>query len=55
MVSIILENAGGGGSTAAPIARQIMDYALLHQTEATAPLPVEERAPPETEAEELSE
>ncbi|MDD2168597.1 penicillin-binding protein 2 [Glaesserella parasuis] len=55
VVSIILENAGGGGSTAAPIARQIMDYALLHQTEATAPLPVEERAPPETEAEELSE
>lgn len=53
VVSIILENAGGGGSTAAPIARQIMDYALLHQTEATAPLPVEEREPPE--AEELSE
>ena len=25
-LSIVLENAGGGGSQAAPIARKIMDY-----------------------------
>ncbi len=28
VVALILENAGGGGSAAAPVARQIMDYAL---------------------------
>ena len=28
IVSIILENAGGGGSTAAPVVRKIMDFAL---------------------------
>ncbi|EFX92909.1 penicillin-binding protein 2 [Actinobacillus ureae ATCC 25976] len=27
-VAIILENAGGGGSNAAPVARQVMDFAL---------------------------
>lgn len=30
VVSVILENAGGGGSTAAPMARKIMDQMLLH-------------------------
>lgn len=28
VVALILENAGGGGSAAAPVARQIMDYVL---------------------------
>ena len=28
-VSVIVENGGHGGSTAAPIARQLMDYYLL--------------------------
>ncbi|QDJ13158.1 penicillin-binding protein 2 [Mergibacter septicus] len=32
VVSIILENAGGGSSNAAPIVRQIMDYYFNHQT-----------------------
>lgn len=27
-MAIILENAGGGGANAAPVARQIMDFAL---------------------------
>ena len=27
-VMVALENAGGGGSNAAPIARQVMDYVL---------------------------
>lgn len=30
VVSVILENAGGGGSTAAPLARKVMDYTLRH-------------------------
>lgn len=30
VVSVILENAGGGGSTAAPMARRVMDYTLRH-------------------------
>lgn len=30
VISVILENAGGGGSTAAPMARKVMDYALKH-------------------------
>lgn len=29
-ISVILENAGGGGSTAAPMARKVMDYTLRH-------------------------
>ncbi|AAP96728.1 penicillin-binding protein 2 [[Haemophilus] ducreyi] len=29
-VAIILENAGGGGANAAPVARKIMDFALTH-------------------------
>ncbi|WP_044469761.1 penicillin-binding protein 2 [Mannheimia massilioguelmaensis] len=31
VVSIILENAGGGSGNAAPVVRQIMDYYLLHR------------------------
>ena len=51
VVSLILENAGGGGSAAAPVARQIMDYAMkkgigltpaLQNTEQNQPLAVEE-------------
>jgi len=30
VVAIILENAGGGGSNAAPVARKVMDFALTH-------------------------
>ncbi|OAQ13969.1 penicillin-binding protein 2 [Bibersteinia trehalosi Y31] len=30
VISVILENAGGGGSTAAPMARKVMDYTLRH-------------------------
>lgn len=33
VVAIILENAGGGSSVAAPVARKIMDYILLGNTE----------------------
>ena len=35
VVSVILENAGGGGSTAAPVARKVMDYILLRPTTET--------------------
>ncbi|SSY93870.1 Penicillin-binding protein A [Aggregatibacter aphrophilus] len=38
VVSIILENAGGGSSNAAPIVRQIMDYYFKQNT----PLPIEQ-------------
>ncbi|MDH2998324.1 penicillin-binding protein 2 [Pasteurellaceae bacterium LFhippo2] len=31
VVSVILENAGGGGSTAAPMARRVLDYVLKNQ------------------------
>lgn len=31
VVSVILENAGGGGSNAAPVARQVMDYYFSEQ------------------------
>ena len=31
MIAIILENAGGGSSNAAPVVRQIMDYYLLQR------------------------
>ncbi len=31
VVSVILENAGGGGSNAAPVARQLMDYYFSEQ------------------------
>ncbi len=33
VVSIILENAGGGSSAAAPVVRKIMDYVLSRQSE----------------------
>ena len=33
-VGVIVEHGGGGGSVAAPIARQVMDYYLLHSPEA---------------------
>ncbi|WP_373779250.1 penicillin-binding protein 2 [Glaesserella sp.] len=33
IVAIILENAGGGSSAAAPVVRKIMDYVLSHQPE----------------------
>lgn len=32
VVALILENAGGGGSAAAPVARNIMDYMLLYKS-----------------------
>ena len=50
VVSVILENAGGGGSMAAPVARKVMDYILLspqvkdadlQQNDKTAPLVTE--------------
>lgn len=43
-VAVIVENGGHGGSTAAPIARKIMDYVLLGQTAAAAnnPKPLKE-------------
>ena len=31
VIAIILENAGGGSSNAAPVVRQIMDYYLLQR------------------------
>ena len=34
-VSVIVENGGHGGSTAAPIAREIMDYVILGKSPAT--------------------
>ncbi|KAE9538699.1 penicillin-binding protein 2 [Ursidibacter maritimus] len=46
VVSIILENAGGGGSTAAPIARKIMDYMLLRSNTANAELQKNEQNSP---------
>ncbi len=30
VVAAILENAGGGGANAAPVVRQVMDFALTH-------------------------
>ena len=30
VVATILENAGGGGANAAPVVRQVMDFALTH-------------------------
>jgi len=33
-VSVIVENGGHGSSTAAPIARKLMDYLLLGKTSA---------------------
>ncbi len=41
-LAIIAENGGHGGSTAAPIARQVMDFYLLGKMP-TAPVAVEER------------
>lgn len=41
IVSVILENAGGGSAAAAPLARQVMDYVLdkpLQNTEQNRPL-----------------
>lgn len=38
VVSIILENAGGGSGNAAPVVRQIMDYYLLHRLPQVAKL-----------------
>lgn len=32
VVSVILENAGGGSTAAAPVARKVMDYVLRHRT-----------------------
>lgn len=32
-IALVMENAGGGGSNAAPIARKMMDYYLLEQSE----------------------
>ncbi|QBQ63883.1 penicillin-binding protein 2 [Actinobacillus indolicus] len=56
IISIILENAGGGGSTAAPVARKIMDYALLHLLKSTDSQNVETKSPLAIEATEgLSE
>lgn len=30
-IAVVMENAGGGGSNAAPIARKLMDYYLIEQ------------------------
>ena len=46
VVSIILENAGGGGSTAAPMARKIMDYMLLRSNTTNTELQKNEQNPP---------
>ncbi|MGX2974214.1 penicillin-binding protein 2 [Ursidibacter arcticus] len=46
VISIILENAGGGGSTAAPIARKIMDYMLLRSNTANTELQKNEQNSP---------
>ncbi|MGX2955880.1 penicillin-binding protein 2 [Ursidibacter arcticus] len=46
VVSIILENAGGGGSTAAPMARKIMDYMLLRSNAANTELQKNEQNSP---------
>lgn len=35
VVAIILENAGGGGSVAAPVAKKVMDFALSHTLKET--------------------
>lgn len=35
-VAVIVENGGSGGATAAPVARQVMDYYLLHRKSSTA-------------------
>ena len=51
VVSVILENAGGGGATAAPAARTVMDYALRnlnavegnHPENSTNKMPSEEQ------------
>ncbi|MDO4698413.1 MAG: penicillin-binding protein 2 [Pasteurellaceae bacterium] len=37
VVALILENAGGGSSSAAPVARKIMDYVLQQPTQLPAP------------------
>lgn len=61
-VAVILENAGGGGANAAPVAKKVMDFALsktlkmevtalpeqhLQNTEENQPLELEETAPNE--------
>ena len=45
-VSIIVENGGHGGSTAAPIARKVMDYYLLPKLEIPAGGEEEQKAKP---------
>lgn len=36
-VSVVIENGGGGGKTAGPIVRKIMDYVLTSENKPTAP------------------
>lgn len=62
VVSIILENAGGGSSAAAPVVRQIMDFALRNtladkSTESTVPAEMQknEQNQPLVEGEENNE
>ncbi len=44
-MAILVENGGHGGSTAAPIAREVLDYALLHKKpQAKQPLGGEEQS-----------
>ncbi|OOH89060.1 penicillin-binding protein 2 [Pasteurellaceae bacterium 15-036681] len=54
VISIILENAGGGGSTAAPMARRVLDYVMKNQTTVTTPLPLQPE-PTNSDDEDLSE
>jgi penicillin-binding protein 2 len=39
-IAVIVENGGHGGSTAAPIARKVMDQLLLGTTASSAGIPV---------------
>jgi penicillin-binding protein 2 len=49
-VAVIAENGGGGSSTAAPMARKVMDAWLLNKYDALPePLPAPDAAPHESE------
>jgi penicillin-binding protein 2 len=53
-LAILVENGGHGGSTAAPIARQVLDYFLLGK-ELTPPKPVVKKVEPEPETDDEEE
>ena len=57
VVTVILENAGGGSSNAAPLARKVMDYYLnqrLPQVEKKYNVPIQQKKDLSQESEQIN-